>query len=156
MEWDVYSCFRKYRIQKRYSPIHACSGNNYVVLSTYVDDVLLLRVDPNVEKTIREQLMNKISVTNLGSASLALGMEIERGEGFIKAREEATSSLCCANLTFTSGILHRRREQGSHFLVTRKGAVFLDMSGIKRYQEMAGTLMYLVNNYPLGPRLRSP
>eukprot|EP00752_Nemacystus_decipiens_P002765 g2583.t1 len=63
------------------------SGNEYVVLSIYVDDVLLLGVDPSVVKNIREQLMNKFSMTNLGSASLVLGMEIEQGDGYIKVSQ---------------------------------------------------------------------
>ena len=63
------------------------SGNNYVVLSIYVDDVLLLGVDPNVGKNIREQLMSKFSMTNLGPASLVLGMEIEQGVGYIKVSQ---------------------------------------------------------------------
>eukprot|EP00903_Cladosiphon_okamuranus_P012055 g11319.t1 len=60
------------------------SGNTYVVLSIYVDDVLLLGVDPSIVRDILEQLMNKFSMPNLGSASLELGMEIEQVDGYIK------------------------------------------------------------------------
>eukprot|EP00903_Cladosiphon_okamuranus_P021803 g20047.t1 len=63
------------------------SGNTYVVLSIYVHDVLLLRVDPPIVKNIREQLMNKFSMANLGSASLVLGMYTEQGDGYSKGSQ---------------------------------------------------------------------
>ncbi|CAN0469558.1 unnamed protein product [Hapterophycus canaliculatus] len=66
------------------------SDKTYVVLSIYVDDMLLFGVDPNVVKNVRDQLMNKFSMTNLGSASLVLGMVIEQGDGYIKVRPRAT------------------------------------------------------------------
>ncbi|CAM9623411.1 unnamed protein product, partial [Pylaiella littoralis] len=56
------------------------SGDTYVVLSIYVDAILLLGVYPDVVKSVREQLLSKFKMTDLGRASLVvLGMEIEQG-----------------------------------------------------------------------------
>lgn len=55
-----------------------------MVLSIYVD-VILLGVNADVVKPVPEQLMAKfLYMTDLGSASLVLGREIDQGEGYIK------------------------------------------------------------------------
>lgn len=47
--------------------------------SAYVDDVLLLGVTAHLVSEIRDELMSSFSMTDLGSASLVLGMEIKQG-----------------------------------------------------------------------------
>ncbi|CAN0332528.1 unnamed protein product, partial [Hapterophycus canaliculatus] len=82
------------------------SEKTYVVLSIYVDDVLLFGVDPNVVKNVRHQLMIKFSMTNLGSASLVLGMVIEQGVGYIKV-SQGNYVNSVLRMIFTNLTLHR-------------------------------------------------
>ena len=121
------------------------SGKEYVVLSIYVDDVLLLGVDPSVVKNIREQLMNKFSMTNLGSASLVLGMEIEQGDGYIKVSQGNYVNSILRKFDFHDSNPAPTPGVGKPLQSNPDGAVYLDKSGTKRYQEIVGTLMYLVN-----------
>ena len=104
-------------------------------MSIYVDDVLLLGVDPSVVKNIREQLMNKFSMTNLGSASLVLGMEIEQGDGYIKVSQGNYVNSILRKLTFMTQTLHLHLASGSRFRATRTGPSILTRAapkGIRR------------------------
>ena len=121
------------------------SGNEYVVLSIYVDDVFLLGVDPSVVKNIREQLVNKFSMNNLGSASLMLGMEIEQGDGYIKVSQGNYVDPILRKFDFRDANPAPTPGVGKPLQSNPDGAVYLDKSGTKRYQEIVGTLMYLVN-----------
>ncbi|CAM9732843.1 unnamed protein product, partial [Hapterophycus canaliculatus] len=121
------------------------SDKNYVVLSIYVDDVLLFGVDSNVVKNVRDQLMNKFAMTNLGSASLVLGMVIEQGDGYIKVSQGNYVKSVLRKFDFHESNPAPTPGVGKSLSRNPEGAVYLDKNGIKRYQEIVGTLMYLVN-----------
>lgn len=59
------------------------SSPSYVVLSAYMDDVLLIRYSPAVVKGVQVKVMSKFSMTDLEQARLVLGMEIQQREGII-------------------------------------------------------------------------
>eukprot|EP00903_Cladosiphon_okamuranus_P009153 g8746.t1 len=121
------------------------SGKDYVVLSIYVDDVLLLGVDPWVVGNIRGQLMNKFSMTNLGSASLVLGMEKEQGDGYIKVSQGNYVNSVLRKFDFHDSNPAPTPEVGKPLACKPDSPVYLDKTGIKKYQEVVDTLMYLVN-----------
>ncbi|CAM9840907.1 unnamed protein product, partial [Hapterophycus canaliculatus] len=116
-----------------------------VVLSIDVDDVLLYGVDPNVVKNARDQLMNKFSMTNLGSASLVLGMVIEQGDGYIKVFQGNYVNSVLRKFDFHKSNPAPTPGVGKSLSRNPEEAVYLDKNGIKRYQEIVGTLAYLVN-----------
>lgn len=121
------------------------SGDTYVVLSIYVDDVLLLGVNPTTVKTVREQLMSKFSMTNLGAASLVLGMEIKQGDGYIKVSQGNYVEAVLQRFDFHDANPAPTPGTGKAIGRNPKDTVFLSKDGIKRYQEIVGSLMYLVN-----------
>eukprot|EP00903_Cladosiphon_okamuranus_P022594 g20789.t1 len=115
-------------------------GNTDVVLSIYVDDVLLLGVDPSIVNNIREQLMNNFSMINLGSASLVLGMEIEEEGGYIKVSQGNYVNSISSKFDFHESNPAPTPGTGKPLARNPDGAVYLD----KRHQELVGTLMYMV------------
>ena len=48
------------------------------ILTLYVDDVLLLGKDVLVLRQIKQKLMSRFSMTDMGDVSLVLGMSIAR------------------------------------------------------------------------------
>ncbi|CAM9733965.1 unnamed protein product [Hapterophycus canaliculatus] len=89
--------------------------------------------------------MNKFSMTNVGSASLMLAMVIEQGDGYIKVSQGN-----CVNPVLRKFDFHESNPTpipgvGKSLSRKAEGAVYLNKNGIKRFQEIVGTLMYLVN-----------
>ena len=123
------------------------SGNSYVVLSIYVDDVLLFGVQQSTVKRVREQLMGKFSMTNLGGARLILGMEVTQdiANGTIKVSQESYVHSILQRFDFHDCKPAPTPSTGKPLGKHPEGAVFLDANGTKRFQELTGTLMYLVN-----------
>ncbi|CAN0303597.1 unnamed protein product [Hapterophycus canaliculatus] len=89
--------------------------------------------------------MNKFSMTNLGSASLVLGMVIEQGDGYIKVSQGNNVNSVLRKFDFHESNPAPTPGVGKSLSRNPEGAVYLDKNGIKRYQEIVGTLMYLVN-----------
>lgn len=114
------------------------SGDTYVVLSIDVDDVLLLGVTPSVVTKVRRQLMSKFSMTNLGSASLVLGMEIAQGPGYITVtqRHYVQSVLDCF------GFLDATPAPTPvvPLPLAPDGGTLLDAAGVKRYRDTKRSL----------------
>jgi Reverse transcriptase (RNA-dependent DNA polymerase) len=54
------------------------SKNNFVILSLYVDDILLASNNKLYVQTIKEWLSSKIDIKDMGEASYILGVKIER------------------------------------------------------------------------------
>lgn len=121
------------------------SDNTYVVLSIYVDYILLLGVDSAVVKKIGEQLMSKFSMANLGSASLALGMKIEQGDRYIKVSQGNYVNSVLRKFDFHESNPAPTPAVGKSLFRKPEGAVYLEKNGIKVYPEVVGTLRYLVN-----------
>ena len=53
-------------------------GSEIVILTLYVNDVLLVGKDVQVLERIKEKLMSRFSMTDMGDVSLVLGMRVTR------------------------------------------------------------------------------
>ena len=58
--------------------LHYSEGSEIVILTLYVDDVLLVGKDVQVLERIKEKLMSRFSMTDMGDVSQVLGMRIIR------------------------------------------------------------------------------
>ncbi|CAN0162912.1 unnamed protein product [Pylaiella littoralis] len=121
------------------------SGDTYVVLSVYVDDVLLLGVQPAEIKKVRMQLMSKFSMSDLGTASLVFGMEIDQQPGYIKISQAHYVRSVLERFGFLQANPAPTPGVGKPLSNKPEGAHFLDKAETKTYQEIVGSLMYLVN-----------
>ena len=53
-------------------------NNTVVILNLYVDDLLIIGGNIQVIETIKEKLMGKFKMTDMGDVSLVLGMQVTR------------------------------------------------------------------------------
>lgn len=53
-------------------------GNDYAMMTLYVDDLVVTGGNTSVLKTLRDKLKSRFEMSDLGEASLVLGMKIER------------------------------------------------------------------------------
>lgn len=59
-------------------------GANIIFLAVYVDDILIFYNNAEEMKKVKQNLMSKFEMKDLGKAQLFLGMRIVQGRGFIK------------------------------------------------------------------------
>ena len=115
------------------------------ILTLYVDDVLLLGKDVLVLRRIKQKLMSRFSMTDIGDVSLVLGMGVTRDHvmGTVTiTQEKYTKSLLerygmpSSNSTCTSGV-------GKELSLDQPQERLVSKEEKQRLQAITGSVMYL-------------
>jgi len=118
---------------------------NTVIITLYVDDLLIIGCDITVINGIKEKLMEKFKMSDLGNVSLVLGMQV--------TRDRAKGSLTISQESYTESILERfgmgnckplsTPGYGSELSTVQPEATLLGKVDTQRYQAIVGSVMYL-------------
>ena len=113
----------------------------YVLFSIYVDDILFTGPEKNLLGQLKEKLMARFSMTDLGEVSLILGMKI--------TRDRSKRTLRISLTDYTRSILDRFNMKdcnpvstpstGAELSLNQPTNTLLDEDGVKLYQSMVGT-----------------
>ncbi|CAM9465176.1 unnamed protein product [Sphacelaria rigidula] len=121
------------------------SGDDYIMLTLYVDDLLITGPNPAVVAKLRKALMDKFSMTDFGDATKILGIDIiqdkQLGTISISQRPYVMSLLQKCGMSdchavHTPGI-------GNELTAEPEGSVPLDKDDILDYQSIVGSLIFL-------------
>lgn len=128
-----------------YSLFHVTTNRGVIILILYVDDLLVIGSDTNGIKILKQKLMNRFEMTDLGGVNLYLGVEfIRSSQGIFLSQknyalqilEEFDMTSCTpASVPMHEGV-HLGAEEQSPSVETRK------------YQRLVGMLIYLCNTKP--------
>ena len=120
-------------------------GGEYCILTIYVDDILIAGPDKKFLARIKKQLMDKFTMSDLGEVSLILGMKI--------TRDRVNKKLSISQTDYTLSILERfgmkdcnpvsTPNTGGELPLDQPEEALLDDDGIKVYQSLVGSLLYL-------------
>ena len=119
--------------------------NTVVILDLYVDDLLIIGGNIQVIETIKEKLMGKFKMTDMGGVSLVLGMQVTRD------RERGMLSITQENYTksildrFGMGSCNPLSTPGfsSELSADQPEETLLNAENKQRYQAITGSVMYL-------------
>ena len=129
-------------------------GGAIYVLTLYVDDVLLLGKDRKVLECIKQKLMGRFSMTDMGDVSLVFGMEVTRGrtkgtvtitqENYVKSLLERYGTGNC-NPAHTPGV-------GNELSLDQPEENLLNKEDKQHFQAITGSAMCLgqVTRYDTG------
>ena len=121
------------------------SGVTLVILTLYVDDILITRKDPTLVEQKKKKLKERFEMTDMGEVSRILGM------GFTGDYDEGT--LAIAHTAYVDNILERFGMQdanaahtpgyGPELSAEQPEDKLLEADATKLYQSFTGSLLYL-------------
>lgn len=121
------------------------SGDTLVLLTLYVDDILISGKDPTLVDKLKKELKDRFEMTDMGEVKLILGMEVQRNY------EEGTLSI--TQKGYVQSILDRYGMQESNTVSTpgygpelsanQPEDKLLGTTEIKKYQSITGSILYL-------------
>ena len=119
--------------------------NDSVILTFYVDDVLLLGANKQLLDKLQKKLMDRFEITNMGDVSRVLGTNVTRD------REEGTITI--NHKDYTEDIVQRYGMQGRNPAYTpgvgpelsldQPEENLLNEEGKRRYQSITGAAVYI-------------
>ncbi|CAN0030647.1 unnamed protein product, partial [Sphacelaria rigidula] len=119
-------------------------NDKYVMLTLFVDDILLIGPSIKLLQDVQDTLKNKYAISDLGPVSLILGMKVsrdtERGTLKLSKHKYAISLLHKFNMD-SCNPLHTPGVNNS-ILPDTEGQL-LDQQSMKQYQAMVGSLIFL-------------
>ncbi|CAM9801280.1 unnamed protein product [Sphacelaria rigidula] len=121
------------------------SGDDYIMLTMYVDDLLITGPNSAIVAKLRKTLMDKFSMTDFGDATKILGIDIiqdkqlgtisiSQGPHVMSPLQKCGMSDC--NAVHTPGI-------GNELTAEPEGSVPLDKDDTLDYQSIVGSLIFL-------------
>ena len=120
------------------------SDDNLSILTMYVDN-LFLGGDTPLLKDFKSQLMDRLSMTDMGDVSMVLGMRIARDREAktltISQEDYARSVPARFGMAKYYPVHTTEQETGLFFSSSRTR--LLDFTGIQLYQAITGSLMFL-------------
>ena len=120
-------------------------GRHLVILTLYVDDVLLLGKDVVMLTRIKEKLMGRFLITDMGDVSLVLGMDVtrDRKKGTVTIRQgQYTKSIlerfdmANCNPVYTPRV-------GTELSLNQPAEKLLSKEDRHQFQAITGSVMYL-------------
>lgn len=121
------------------------SGNTLVLLTLYVDDILISGKDPALVDRLKTELKNRFEMTDMGEVKLILGMEVQRNyeegtlaitqKGYVHSILERYGMLE-ANIVNTPGY-------GQELSTNQPEDKLLGVAETKKYQSITGSILYL-------------
>ena len=124
---------------------HLRNGGGYALLAIYVDDILITGPDKILLGQLKEKLMALFSMTDMGEVSLISGMK--------NTRDRSKGTLRTSLTDYTRSILDRFNMKdcnpvstpstGAKLSLDQPTDTLLDEDGVKPYQPMVGSLLYL-------------
>ena len=121
------------------------SGNAYIMLTLFVDDLLIIRLSNKSMVEVRRVLMEKFAMTEHGDASQILGFQVER--------DKAAGTIELSQGQYTLAVLERFNisdcnnvhvpEIGNELSAQPEGSVLLNATMTKLYQAIVGSHIFL-------------
>lgn len=121
------------------------SGDALVILTLYVDDILISGKDPELVANLKKELRDRFEMTDMGEVNLILGMEVTRSyeegtlvdsqKGYVKSILERFGMEKCNPVT-TPGY-------GPELSTDQPADKLLGAAESKMYQSITGSLLYL-------------
>ena len=121
------------------------SGVTLVILTLYVDDILITRKDPTLVEQKQKELKERFEMTDMGEVSRILGMEV--------ARDYDEGKLAMTQTVYVDNILERFGMQdanaahtpgcGPELSAEQPEDKLLEAEATKLYQSITGSLLYL-------------
>jgi len=116
-----------------------------IILTLYVDDLLLVGADIQVIESIKQKLMKRFKMTDMGDVSLVLGMQVRRD------RQQKTITISQEN--YTRSILEKFGMAdckpvstpgfGQELSTNQPEQTLLNEEETQRFQAITGSVMYL-------------
>ena len=116
-----------------------------IILTLYVDDLLLVGADIQVIESIKQKLMKRFKMTDMGDVSLVLGMQVTRD------RQQKTITISQEN--YTRSILEKFGMAdckpvstpgfGQELSTNQPEQTLLNEEETQRFQAITGSVMYL-------------
>ena len=120
-------------------------NSTVVIITLYVDDLLVIGSNDRVIETIKKQLKDNFQISDLGDVSLVLGMQVTHD------REKGTFNISQEN--YTKSILARFGMEnckpssipgtGSELSTEQPAETLLNTEQTQRYQAITGSVTYL-------------
>ena len=120
-------------------------GSDIIILTLYVDDVLMLEKDHTLLRQIKQKLMSRFSMTEMGDVSLVLGTDVTRvrEKGTVTIRpDDYTNSLqerygmASCDPAHTPGV-------GTELSLDQPEDRLLSKEEKQRFQAITGSVLYL-------------
>lgn len=120
-------------------------NNGFAYLTVYVDDLLITSPDKILLGTLKEKLLQRFTMTDLGEVSLILGMKI--------TRDRKKKTLRISQTDYTKSILDKFNMSdcspvstpgvGVELSPDQPEETLLDTEGTKVFQSLVGSLLYV-------------
>ena len=121
------------------------SGDTLIILTLYVDDILLTGKDPVLVDQKKRELKERFEMTDMGEVNRILGMEVKR--------DYDQGTLAITQTDYVENLLERFEMQNANVAHTpgygqelsseQPEDKLLGAQGIKLYQSITGSLLYL-------------
>ena len=121
------------------------SGDTLIILTLYVDDILLTGKDPVLVDQKKRELKERFEMTDMGEVTRILGMEVKR--------DYDQGTLAITQTDYVENLLERFEMQNANVAHTpgygqelsseQPEDKLLGAQGIKLYQSITGSLLYL-------------
>ena len=128
------------------SCVYIYNHNNTVVIVTlYVDDLLVIGSNVRVIETIKKKLKDNFQMSDLGDVSLVLGMQVTRGrkKGTLTISQEDDTKSILARFGMENCKPSSIPGTGSELSTEQPAETLLNMEQTQRYQAITGSVMYL-------------
>lgn len=120
-------------------------GGKILIVGVYVDDLIVTGSSQEQVRSFKEQMSNEFDMSDLGSLSFYLGIEVEQCEGGIVLKQEAFAR----SLLSKTGLMDCNL---THCPMEHKVTLDKDEGGITvdptEYRSIVGGLRYLTNTRP--------
>ena len=120
--------------------IYIYDNDGIIILTLYVDDLLVIGGDIELIEKIKRKLMDQFNMTDMGDVSLVLGMQVTRdrqGKTLTISQENYTFGMADCKPSSTPGF-------GSELSTKQPEGTLLNKEETQRYQAIIGSVMYLV------------
>lgn len=116
-----------------------------IIITLYVDDLLVAGGNMQVIQTIKSKLMDKFKMSDMGDVSLVLGMEVKRDRknGSISISQEQYTKSILAHFGMANCKPVSTPGFGPELSVKQPEETLLNKEDTQRYQAITGSIMYL-------------
>ncbi|CAN0399791.1 unnamed protein product [Ascophyllum nodosum] len=121
------------------------SGDSYVMLTLYVDDLLINEPNDNVVVRNHKTLKDEFTMTDIGDATQILGIDIieDKEHGTISIRQGSYMMSLLDKFGMVDCIPVHIPGNGNELMVEPEGSVLLYEEDIIEYQSIVGSLILL-------------
>ena len=120
-------------------------NNTVVIITLYVDDLLVIESNVRVIETIKKKLKDNFQMSDLGDVSLVLGMQVtcDREKGTLTISQEDYTKSILARFGMENCKPSSIPGPGSELSTEQPADTLLNTEKTQRYQAITGSVMYL-------------